>query len=139
MTHPQLLEGLKEESQAEDNGKREGVEAHSLTRNSRRVEGRAGAPGLGLGRVTSLIHLLEPASKPTAKWLVHIPKHLGARTSPGNMDSLDSSRPGLGGSHHLPPYSILCASSRHLHPNGFLSQDSQGRVSKLSRFGLLGL
>ncbi len=48
-------------------------------------------------------------------------------------------RPGLGGSHHLPPYIILCASPRQLHPNGFLSWDSQGRVSKLSRFGLLGL
>ncbi len=27
------------------------------------------------------------------------------------MDTQDSSRPGLGGSHHLPPYSILCTSS----------------------------
>ncbi len=62
LTHPQLLEGFKEESQVEDNGKREGVEARSLTRNTRGIEGRAGAPGLGLGRVTSLIHLSEPAS-----------------------------------------------------------------------------
>jgi hypothetical protein len=83
VTHPQLLEGLKEESQAEDIEKREGVGARSLTRNTRGVEGRAGVPGLGLGRVTSLIHLLEPAAKPTMKWLVHIPEHLGARTSHG--------------------------------------------------------
>jgi hypothetical protein len=62
MTHPQLLEGLKEESQVEDNGKREGVGARSLTRITRGVEGRAGAPGLGLGRGTSLIHLFEPTS-----------------------------------------------------------------------------
>ncbi len=62
MTHPQLLEGLKEESQVEDNGKREGIGACSLIRSTRGVEGRAGAPGLGLGRVTSLIHLLELAS-----------------------------------------------------------------------------
>jgi hypothetical protein len=34
------------------------------------------------------------------------------------------------------PYSILCAFLRHLHSNGFLSRDSQGGVSKLSRFGL---
>jgi hypothetical protein len=53
------------------------------------------------------------------------------------MDSQDSPWPRLGGSHHLPPYSILCVSSQHLHPNGFLSQDSEGRVLKLSRFGLL--
>ncbi len=54
----------------------------------------------------------------------------------GNTDSLDSPRLGLGGSHHLPPYSILCVTPRHPHPNGYLSRDSQGGVSKLSRFGL---
>jgi len=57
----------------------------------------------------------------------------------GNMDSFDSPRPRLRGSHHLPPYSILCVAPLHPHPNGFYSQDSQGGVPKLSRFGLLGL
>ncbi len=57
----------------------------------------------------------------------------------GNTDSLDSPRPGLGGSHHLPPYSVLCVTPPHLHPNGFYSRDSQGGVSKLSRFELPGL
>ncbi len=132
----------------------------------------------------------------------------------GNTTSLDSPWPGLGGSHHLPPYSILCVTSplgrpsgplarigirtirlalskplklngftakylgrvrlpfrgacsppytflislmnegvvaslpkkgspcvtpRRLHPNGFLSQDYQSGVPKLSRFGLPGL
>jgi hypothetical protein len=52
------------------------------------------------------------------------------------LNSLDSPRPRLGGSHHLSPYSILCVTLRHLHPNGFYSRDSQGGVSKLSRFGL---
>jgi hypothetical protein len=61
VTDPQLLEGLKEESRIEDSWKREGVGARSLTRSTSGVEGRAGAPGLGLGG-TSLIHLLEPAS-----------------------------------------------------------------------------
>ncbi len=37
----------------------------------------------------------------------------------GNRDTQDSSRPGLGGSHHLPPYSILCDPPRDPHPNGF--------------------
>jgi hypothetical protein len=55
------------------------------------------------------------------------------------MDSQDSPWPGLGGSHHLPPYSILCATSPHPHPNGSLSRDSQGGVPKLSWFGLPGL
>jgi hypothetical protein len=55
-----------------------------------------------------------------------------------NTNSLDSPRLGLGGSHHLPPYSILCVAPPHphLHPNGFYSRDSQGGVSGLSRFGL---
>jgi hypothetical protein len=35
LTHPELLEGLKEESQVENNRKREGVEARSLTHSIR--------------------------------------------------------------------------------------------------------
>jgi len=54
----------------------------------------------------------------------------------GNTDSLDSSQLGLGGNHHLPPYSILCVAPPHPHPNGFYSWDSQGEVPKLSRFKL---
>jgi len=50
------------------------------------------------------------------------------------LDSLDSPRPGLGGGHHLPPYSILYSSPPHLHPNGCFSRDSQSGVLKLSRF-----
>jgi hypothetical protein len=42
----------------------------------------------------------------------------------GNLDTQDSPRPELGGSHHLSPYSILCASPWGPHPNGFLSRDS---------------
>jgi hypothetical protein len=43
----------------------------------------------------------------------------------GNTDTQDSPRPGLGGSHHLPPYSILCNAPRRLHPNGSFSRDSR--------------
>jgi len=57
----------------------------------------------------------------------------------GNTDSLDSPRPGFGGSHHFPPYSILYVTLSHLHPNGFYSWDSQGRVPKLSWLRLPGL
>jgi len=57
----------------------------------------------------------------------------------GNINSLDSPRPRLGGNHHLPPYSIIYVTPSHPHPNGFYSQDSQGGVLKLSRFGLPGL
>ncbi len=52
---------------------------------------------------------------------------------------LDSPGPGLEGSHHLPPYSILCSSPPRLHPNGSFSRDSQGGVLKLSWVGVPGL
>jgi hypothetical protein len=50
----------------------------------------------------------------------------------GNTDTQDSPRLGLGGSHHLPPYSILCDSPRDAHPNGF----SLPRVPKSRHAGL---
>jgi len=52
------------------------------------------------------------------------------------MNTQDSPWPKLGGSHHLPLYSILCTSPRGPHPNGFLSWDSQVGVSKLPRLKL---
>jgi hypothetical protein len=57
----------------------------------------------------------------------------------GNTGTQDSPRPGLGGSHHLPPYSILCSSQRRWHPNGYFSRDSWVGVSKLSRARVLEL
>jgi hypothetical protein len=41
------------------------------------------------------------------------------------MNSQDLPQLGLGGSDHLPPYSILYAWPRGLHPNVILSHDSQ--------------
>jgi hypothetical protein len=58
------------------------------------------------------------------------------RRATGNSNSQDSPRPGLGGSHHLPPYSILCTSPRGPHPNDILSWDSQVGVPKLPKLGL---
>ncbi len=51
-----------------------------------------------------------------------------------DLDSQDLPWLGLGGSHHLPPYSILCGYPQGPHPNGFLSRDSQ-----VPRLGLLQL
>ncbi len=80
------------------------------------------------------IILLESASKNQPQRVSqHSGTPLGVGTSHGHLDSQDSSRPKLGGSHHLPPYNILCSSSRRLHPNGSFSRDSQVGVSKLSR------
>jgi hypothetical protein len=58
------------------------------------------------------------------------------RRAMGNSNSQDSSRPRLGGNHHLPPYSILCAFPRGPRPNGFLSRDSQTGVPQLPKLGL---
>ncbi len=64
---------------------------------------------------------------------------MGVGTSHGHFDTQDSPRPELGGSHHLPPHSILCVIPWEPHPNGTFSQDSQGGFPKLSRVGLSGL
>jgi hypothetical protein len=53
-----------------------------------------------------------------------------------NTDTVDSPWPGLGGSHHLPPYSILCGWPQSLHPNGFLSYNSQVGIPKSHQMGL---
>ncbi len=73
------------------------------------------------------------------KWLVHSLGTFGARTTTGNTDTQDPPRPGLGGSHHLPPYSILCDAPQRLHPNGSFSQDSRPGVLKFRPVGLPGL
>jgi hypothetical protein len=57
----------------------------------------------------------------------------------GNSDSQDSTRPRLGGSHHLPPYSISCNSPWGPHPNGFLPWDSHLGVPKIPHMGFLRL
>ncbi len=64
---------------------------------------------------------------------------MGVGTSHGHFDTQDSPQPGLEGSHHLPPYSILCSSPPRLHPNGSFSRDSQVGVPKLSWVGVSGL
>jgi len=91
----------------------------------------------GTRKRTSFSYSLEPASSQPTSWLVRILKHPWCSDKPrAILDSQDSPQPELGGSHHLPPYSILCITLWHPHPNGFLSQDSQGGILKLSRFGL---
>jgi hypothetical protein len=71
-----------------------------------------------LGRRT-IILLHESTSKTNHKRVSshsRTPLVLGQATS--NLDSLDSSRLGLGGSNHLSPYNILCSFPPRLHPNG---------------------
>jgi hypothetical protein len=87
-----------------------------------------------------LLSYLVLHPKPTNKFVrIHSASFWCWDKRRATLDSLDSPRPGLGGSHHLPPYSILCVAPLHLHSNGFYSRDSQGEVPKLFRFGLPGL
>jgi hypothetical protein len=97
----------------------------------RGVEGRARSPGIRLGRdqaiwsrtcIQNQHELVRNHSACIWCW----------DKSRANLDSLDSPWPGFEGSHHLPPYSILCNSSSRLHPNGSFSRDSQVGVPKLS-------
>ncbi len=77
---------------------------------------------------------LESAPKQTTHVVSsHFRTPLGVGTSHGHFGSQDTPRPGLGGSHHLPPYIILCDAPPRLHPNGSFSRDSQVGVPKLSR------
>jgi len=53
-----------------------------------------------------------------------------------NTDSQNSPQPKLGGSHHLPPYSILFVWPQDQHPNVILFRDSQIGVPKFSKLSL---
>ncbi len=97
------------------------------------VEGCAGSPGIKLGRGTRRPSLnLHPQTNHTGL-VSHSETPLGVGTSHGHFGPQDSPRPGFGGSHHLPPYSILCDAPPRLHPNGSFSRDSQVGVPNLSR------
>jgi len=94
---------------------------------------------MGLGRIDKLQLLTRTCTKPTQNGSCIVGAFLVLRRATGNSDSQDSPQPGLGGSYHLPTYSILCASSWGPHPNGILSHDSQVKVPKLPKLGFLQL
>ncbi len=85
-----------------------GVRVCSLVRNTLGVKGRVGVPGWGLRWVIneSIIHinLHKPNNKLVNVWL----KHFWCMDEPRvYIDTQNSPWSGLGGNHHLPPYSIL--------------------------------
>jgi len=90
---------------------------------------------MGLGRIDKLQLLTRTCTKLTQNGSCIVGALLVLGRATGNSDSQDSPRPGLGGSHHLPPYIILCAFSWGPHPNGILSHDSQMKVPKLLKLG----
>jgi hypothetical protein len=85
---------------------------------------------MGVGRVDKLHSLTRACTQPTQSGYCKVGAPLVLRRATGNMNTQDSPRPGLGGSHHLPPYSILCNSPWGLHPNGYFSRDSRVGVPK---------
>jgi hypothetical protein len=100
----------------------QGVGACSLARSILGVEGHARALGWGLKRVTSKSITRTNVHKPNKKLVSAWLEHFWCTDEPqASMDSQNSPQPGLGGSHHLPPYSILYAWPRGQHPNVIFS------------------
>jgi hypothetical protein len=91
---------------------------------------------MGLRRVDKLYLPTRTCTKLMQSGQCIVGAPLVLRRAMGNTNTQDSPRPGLGGNHHLPPYSILFTSPWGPHPNGFLSWDSQVGVPKLPRLGL---
>ncbi len=132
---PKLLNVLQCESKLKT-AKKQRVVAHSLACTLWGGRGVCWNFKMELGRVTSINYSHGPAQNQTQGGQCIIGALLVLGRATGNSDSQDSPRLRLGGSHHLPPYSILCASPRGPHPNGIWSRDSQLRVPKLPKLGL---
>ncbi len=92
---------------------------------------------MGLGRLTNNLFTHTNLHKPNNKLVSAQLEHFWCQDElRANSDSQDSPRLRLGGSHHLPPYSIFCAWPWDQHPNGILSWDSQVGVPKFPKLGL---
>jgi len=88
---------------------KKGVGVRSLVRSTSGVKWSARASRWGLRQVIirSIIHmdLHKANNKLVGAWL----EHFWCTDEPwAYIDSQDSPWPGLGGSYHLPPYSIIC-------------------------------
>jgi len=137
-----FLDGLNCESK-DENIRRRRSWARFLVRSTLGVEGRVGTPGWGLRILISKSITHTDLHKLNNKLVSAQFEHLWCTDKPraniNSQDSQDSPRPKLGGSHHLPPYIILCAWPQGQHPNVVLSQDSQMGVLKRPKLGLLQL
>ncbi len=114
----------------------ERIGARSLVRSTSRVKGCVGAPKWGLGRLTSNSITHMDLHKSNNKLVSAQLEHLWCMDeSWANMNSQDLAQPGFEGSHHLPPYNIICAWPWGQHPNVILSQDSQLGSPKIPKIG----
>ncbi len=119
----------------------ENTQFSSSAPSSQHQKGQMGVLRLrdGIRKRNKLYLVTQTYIQPTTSWLVHFLEHPWCQDEPWvTLDSQNSPQPGLGGSQHLPPYSILYITPPHLHSNGTFSRDSQGGVPKLSQFGLSG-
>ncbi len=101
----------------------------SLTRSTRGGKGACWSSRFRIRKSDKLYLLTPTCIKPTNKLVSSLfgaPLVLGQPRA--TLDSQDSPRPELGGSHHLPPYSILHGTYIQMV---FLSRDSQGGVITL--------
>jgi hypothetical protein len=120
--------------------KGKGVETHSLAHSILGVKGRVEALRWRLKRLINNLITHTDLHKPNNKLANVQLEHLWCTNELRvDIDSQNSPWPGLGGSHHLPFYNILCAWPRGQHPNVILSQDSQMGVPKLPKLGFLWL
>ncbi len=137
VTHSQLLEGLKCESQTKNN---ERVRSRSMLLGSqhfRGVEGRAGAPGWDQEELTSFTHSHGPAQNQRKVVSAQL-EHLWCQDEPRATRTHKTHHgPDLGEATTFP----LIVYSTPLHMAHiqmvFLSQDSQVGILKLPRLGLL--
>ncbi len=112
-----------------------GIGVHSLTRIEGVLEFQDGTRRSWEASFTHT-SLHKTHTKPTqgGQCIVETLLVLGQTTN--NTNTQDSPQPELGGSHHLPPYSILYGWPQSPHSNGFLSRDSQMGVLKSPKLGL---
>jgi hypothetical protein len=76
-----------------------------------------------LGRIDKLYLLTQACTTPTQSGWCIVGAPLVLRRATSNSDTQDSPRPGLGGSHHLPLYNILCG-----YPRGPLGSPEIAKV-----------
>jgi hypothetical protein len=140
VTHPQifLIDSTTNPNVKTTEGKGV-VRARSLVHNTSKVEGRVGAPGWGLGWVTSRSIIHTNLHKPNNKLLMHNWSTFGAWMNHGQTQTHKIHHNSDLGKPSPPPYNILCAWPRSQHPNVILSQDSQVGVPKFLKLRLTQL
>ncbi len=114
------------------------VEGHSLVHNTSGVKGACQSSRIGIRMNDNMSIIHNNLHKPNNKLVSAQLEHFWCTNKPrAYTNSQDSPRLGFGGSHHLPPYSILCVWPWGLHPNGVFLETSKLRVMKFPKVRLL--